>query len=324
LPVTPMTTSAPQNHDTIADLHASIAEPPAWLVNALKVPREEGWVDANGCQIHYFRWGDPSKPPLVLLHGFLAHARCFAFIAPFLAQDFHVVAYDFSGMGDSGARDDYPESVRVDELMAVAKHTQLFNGVQKPTIIAHSYGGRIGLEAVQQYPDAFAGIVICDLMIIRPEVLEANAEHFRRPGSQDSSKPNRVYPDFESAKKRFVLAPPQVVEVPALFDFMAYHSLKQVEGGWTWKFDTSVYNVGPDGMKKWAKTGQMLVSAPGKKAVVYGAESFLFSADSADYVRELGGTNFPIIEIPNARHHLMLDQPIACSCVLKTILASWA
>jgi pimeloyl-ACP methyl ester carboxylesterase len=46
-------------------------------------------------------WGDPSKLGVLLLHGFLAHARCFAFITPFLAKEYYVVAYDFFGMGDS-------------------------------------------------------------------------------------------------------------------------------------------------------------------------------------------------------------------------------
>ncbi len=320
---TSTTTNAAINNG-LGDLTGLGANAPEWLEATLSVEREEGFIEANGCLIHYFRWGDPSKPALLMLHGFLAHARCFAFIAPYLAKDFHVIAYDFSGMGDSGTRDEYGEPTRVEELMTVAAKTGVFDCGQKPTIIAHSYGGRIGLAAVTQHPDRFAGLVICDLMIIRPEILIANKDHFKRPGNQDPNRPNRVYPDLGTAKSRFVLAPPQMVEVPILLDYMAYHSLKEVEGGWTWKFSPSVYNVGPDGMEKWAKTGQSLVSAPGKKAVVYGAQSLLFNQDSANYVRELGGTNFPIIEIPNARHHLMLDQPIAFASVLKTILASWA
>jgi pimeloyl-ACP methyl ester carboxylesterase len=46
----------------------------------------------------------------------------------------------------------------------------------------------------------------------------------------------------------------------------------------------------------------------------------LFDADSADYVRECGGGHIPMIAIPDARHHLMLDQPIAFASALKTIL----
>jgi len=56
---------------------------------------------------------------------------------------------------------------------------------------------------------------------------------------------------------------------------------------------------------------------------VYGAQSLLFTPDSVDYVRELGGTDIPIIAIPKAYHHLMLDQPLAFVTALRTILEIW-
>ena len=42
---------------------------------------------------------------------------------------------------------------------------------------------------------------------------------------------------FEEA----LATPPQKVNEAYLFDYMAYHSLKEVEGGWTWKFHPSVF-----------------------------------------------------------------------------------
>ena len=69
--------------------------------------------------------------------------------------------------------------------------------------------------------------------------------------------------------------------------------------------------------------GKRVVATPGRKAIVYGAESLLFTPDSADYVRELGGTDIPIIAIPEARHHLMLDQPLAFVTALRTLLEVW-
>jgi hypothetical protein len=69
--------------------------------------------------------------------------------------------------------------------------------------------------------------------------------------------------------------------------------------------------------------GKRVVAVPGRKAIVYGAESLLFTPDSADYVRELGGTDIPIIAIPQARHHLMLDQPMAFVTALRTIVEMW-
>ena len=61
------------------------------------------------------------------MHGFLAHARCMAFIAPFLAEQHHVVAYDLSGMGDSGVRSSYPDAIRAQEV--VACYSGIFGGV---------------------------------------------------------------------------------------------------------------------------------------------------------------------------------------------------
>ena len=98
--------------DLNRELPPDAPDAPQWLVDALQVPREEGWVNSDGCDVHFFRWGDPANPPLLLMHGFLAHARCMAFIAPFLAEQYHVVAYDLSGMGDSGVRSSYPDAVR--------------------------------------------------------------------------------------------------------------------------------------------------------------------------------------------------------------------
>ena len=311
----------------LGDLENAVSKPPAWLTHALSVPREEGYLNVDGCKIHYFRWGDSSKPGIIMLHGFLAHARCFAFIAPYLAADYHVVAYDLSGMGDSDTRDVYPDQARVDELLSVAQQTGLFNHGTKPTIIAHSYGGHVATAAVHAHPDKFAGMVICDLMILRPSYLKANADKFSSPGNQDPDRPNRTYPDYDTAKQRYVLSPPQVVEQAALFDFMAYHSLKQVEGGWSWKFDPSVFRREAGHKKRWAKTSEKVVTTPGRKAIIYGQQSLLFNADSAAYIREtieqLGEADIPIISIPHARHHLMLDQPIAFVSALKTILALW-
>lgn len=307
--------------DLTLEIPQDSAPTPDWFRATLAVPRREGYVDAAGCNVHYFSWGDPANPGVLLLHGFLAHARCFAFIAPFLAQNHHVVAYDFSGMGDSGVRENYPDELRLEELLAVAQNTGLFMTGTKPAIIAHSYGGSIGLLAMERYHERFARLVICDLMTLRPERLGAHREERGAPPSQEHKRPNRIYPDYETAKGRFILSPPQKVNEPCLFDYMAFHSLKEVEGGWTWKFDPSVFERTGDLHEKLLAQGRRMAAAPGDIVIVYGEESELFDADSADYIVECGGGHIPMIGIPDARHHLMLDQPLAFASVLRTLLA---
>lgn len=315
-----MTTGTPA---IATELPPDALDAPTWLTDALSAPREEGWVKSGGCAIHYFRWGNPENPGLLLMHGFLAHARCFGFIAPFLAQHYHVVAFDLSGMGDSGVREHYPDAVRAAEVEDVARATGLFDHAARPIVIAHSYGGHVALTAMQEQHALFGGLIICDLMVLRPERLEAYFGN-EKPLRADPSRPNRIYPDYETAKGRFVLSPPQPVTVPALFDYMAYHSLKQVEGGWTWKFDTSVFQSDFGRSERMFRQGQIIAETPGRMAIVYGEDSVLFDDDSADYLRECGATDVPMVGIPGARHHLMLDEPIAFVSVLRTILAQWS
>ena len=46
---------------------------------------------------------------------------------------------------------------------------------------------------------------------LRPERLMAHSKESGPPGSQDPQRPNRIYPDYVTAKGRFVLSPPQKV-----------------------------------------------------------------------------------------------------------------
>ena len=301
---------------------------PAWFVQAMDVPREDAFVDVEGHRVHYFRWGKRGNPPLLMTHGFLAHARCFAFIAPFLADDYDVIAYDLAGMGESEMVPDVDGAGRGEQMVAVAEALNLFSGPVKPKIIAHSFGSGVALTAMEQAGDRFGGLVICDLMIMRPEKLKA---HFERgggpPGSGRSDKPNNIYPDYATARGRFVLAPPQDVQQPFLLEYMAYHSMKQVAGdegdGWTWKFDPAVFHRSTRDQEQWREAPSRIVELPHPLAIIYGEKSKLFDADSATYLRELGGEHIPMMAVPEAEHHLMLDQPLAFAAALRSVLACW-
>ena len=294
----------------------------------MAVPREEAFVEVDGSKVHYFRWGKRGKPPLLMTHGFLAHARCFAFIAPFLADEYDIIAYDLAGMGDSEIAADCDGEKRAKDMVAVANALDLFANAVKPKIIAHSFGSGVALTAMEMAGDRFGGLIICDLMVMRPEKLMAHFEGGGGPpGSGRSDRPNKVYPDYQSAHARFVLSPPQPVQEPFLFEYMAYHSLRRVDDGqqqgWSWKFDPMVFDRNENDMAKWAQTPQRIADLPHRLAMIYGENSKLFDADSAAYIRELGGNHVPMIAVPEAEHHLMLDQPLALVTALRSVLALW-
>ena len=133
------------------------------------------------------------------------------------------------------------------------------------------------------------------------------------------SRPHRTYATLAEALARFRLAPEQPCENDYIVDFIARHSLKEVEGGWTWKFDpslwTSRFSIGD--------TAERLRATKCRIAIMRGEMSVLMPPEVGEYMFALLGHAAPIIEIPQARHHVMLDQPLAFVAALRALLADW-
>ena len=52
-------------------------------------------------RLHYVDWGNPSAPPLLLVHGGRDHCRNWDWVAAALRDDYHIIAPDLRGHGDS-------------------------------------------------------------------------------------------------------------------------------------------------------------------------------------------------------------------------------
>lgn len=282
---------------------------PKWFQQALAVPRESRHVAVQGASIHYLRWGDPQKPGLLLVHGGAAHAHWWSFIAPQFSSQYHVVAPDLSGHGDSGTREHYPRELWAEELMAVCEDAGF---VSAPVIVGHSLGGMVTIVAASRYGTKLAGAIIVDTPVRRPDPESeegARGRMFRNP---------KTYPDLQEALKHFYLIPPQPCENRYILDHVARHSLRQVEAGWTWKFDPRIFlHVSP------LPLSHYLGAARCRVAVLRGELSDLVPPETGEYMYELLERNAPIVEIPQAYHHLILDQPLAFIAVLRALLADW-
>lgn len=318
--------------EAMADLDGLEADRPDWFERAMRIPRFEWDVDVEGSPVRAYRWGDPERPGVVLIHGFMAHARCLAFIAALLSDRFHVVAYDLSGMGDSPMHPRFAPGLRGRELVAVARDAGLFGNRALPFIVAHSQGAHSGMCAIEDGQEEFAALVVCDMTMMRP----SNAEGYfgaRRGRSWPPKEvhAHKVHPDLATILARYKLAPPQPCENDFLLEYVARHSVRQLEGdregdfegGWVWKFDPRIRVTDGFGPEWWAVQAQRFADLPIRKALVHGEKSRVFRPDSAAYLRELTGGSMPIVEIPDAHHHLMLDQPLAFAAAVRELLESW-
>ena len=281
---------------------------PSWFTNALATQPEHRTVIVDGAEISYVTWGTQGKPGLIFVHGGAAHANWWSFIAPFFSSNWHAVAFDLSGHGESGRREAYGHPMWAKEVIAVADDVG-FPG--PPVVVGHSLGGMVTIQTAASYGDELAGAVIVDTPVRRPspESEEGRSGRaFRHPGT---------YASEAEAVGHFRLIPPQPSENAYIIDHIAHHSVHEVETGWTWKFDPRVFqrNIVP--------LRDQLASVQCRVALFTGEKSAIVPPDVADYMYELMGKVSPVIEIPEAHHHLMLDQPLAFIAALRTLLGDW-
>ena len=158
---------------------------------------------------------------------------------------------------------------------------------------------------------AFAGVVLVDAPLRRPD-----------PESQEGSRAwavrsPRVYPTRAEALARFRLLPEQPILHPFLVDHVAGHSVREVPGGWTWKFDPAVFRRPRHPM------GERLAQARCRLALIHGEHSAIVPPDVAAYTAEMMGPGAPVVSIPGAHHHLLVDKPLEFVAALRDVLDGW-
>jgi haloalkane dehalogenase len=133
----------------------AVAQRPAWVDDEL-FPFESRFVDIDGHSIHYVDEG--SGPTLLFLHGNPTWSFDYSKVIESLRSDFRCVAVDYPGFGLSTAASGY--------RYLPAEHAQAIGGfvdalaLTGVTLVAHDWGGPIGLAAMQQRPEAFDRLVL--------------------------------------------------------------------------------------------------------------------------------------------------------------------
>lgn len=287
---------------------------PRWFERAVANEPSSSRIGVDGRSVHYVTWGEVGADPIILVHGNGAHARWWSFVAPFLAaRGKYVGAVDLGGMGES---DDWPEPSIDDfvhQICAVAEQI----GMGRPvTLVGHSFGGLVSAAAAILNPHLISRLAVID----SPFHIGSRTSH-RTPRSA-----NAVYSNRGEILSRFRLIPAQEIEYPRVLDFIAQHSITSAAGGWTWKFRIDPWDSPLMQKSLWTDIGQQLRSFPGPTGYLRGELSELCPLEVEAVWRRFNGDNAPVIVIPDARHHVILDQPLAVVTALETLFAlpSWS
>ena len=299
------------------------ARPPApqWFRDALEIKPERTFTLVEGAKIETLAWGEIGRPGLVLLHGGGAHADWWTFLAPLFASTHRVVAFSMSGMGRSDWRASYSVETAVAEILAVAEVTGLFQAKTKPVVLGHSFGGYPTVAIAARAGGRLAGAITLDSPIVSDAIRTAQ---MAKRGPRSEPRPTRVYDTELEALARFRFQPGQPCENLFIADHIARHSLRRIArpdgagDGWTWCFD-------PTMMRKYERTDtdHLLGAAQCPLAILWGGLSVLFRPRIAAYMRQTAPAGTAFIEIPEAHHHVMVDQPLALVAAVRALLSQW-
>lgn len=289
----------------------TLPDAPRWFRSALGVPYVDGSVNLDGAAIHYLAWGRPNRPGLVFIHGGGAHAHWWTHVAATFADEYRVLAIDLSGHGDSDHRADYELDQWTREVLAVAEA----GGIDgPPVVIGHSMGGFVTIATAAMHPGEVAAAIVCDSPVTAqdPEVRAAR--------TRDAFGTPRTYATIEEALARFRTVPEQDHNLDFVIDHVARRSLRAIDGGWRWKFDSHIFESFGQGMRGIATP---LLSRVECRLALLRSEFGLVTADIGAEMFEGLGRVAPVIELPQTGHHPMLDQPLILLTAIRSLLADW-
>ncbi|MBW5247727.1 alpha/beta hydrolase [Streptomyces sp. P01-B04] len=113
-------------------------------------------VQAGGIRLAHRMWGDPSAPPVVLVHGRCGSSATWTIVAERLAVRHRVYAFDFRGHGLSDWPGRYSFELFRDDLHAFLEVRNLAGA----TVVGHSMGGAAAYLLAERQPGLIGRLVI--------------------------------------------------------------------------------------------------------------------------------------------------------------------
>lgn len=201
-------------------------------------------------RLHYVDWGNRDAPLLILLHGGRDHSRSWDWVARELRHDWHVVAPDLRGHGDS----EWSKDGTYTFSSYIYDFAQLMHQLADApvTIVSHSLGAAVTLRYTGLYPANVRKLVAIEGSGAMPPIFAARAarpldEQWREWIDERrlvSGRQSRRYATLDDAISRMReenagLSEAQIVH-------LTIHAVNRNEdGSYSWKFDPYVRHSAP-------------------------------------------------------------------------------
>jgi esterase len=273
---------------------------------------DERQLAANGLRFRYLDWGSAGRPPILFLHGGALTAHTWDLCCLALRDDYHCLALDQRGHGDSDwAPDaDYSIAAQRQDIKGFAEAL----GLDRFVLVGMSMGAINGLAYAIEHSETLSALVLIDA-----------GPNIRRPGSsriRDFVNGGAEPETLEAIIARALAFNPR--RDPVILRRSLMHNLRrQDDGNWVWKYDRRRFQaMGGDRHseeRRGLADGLARVACP--TLVVRGGESDVFHDEDAARL----ATGLPDgrwITIPKAGHTVQGDNPKDLVAALREFLGS--
>ena len=261
-------------------------------------------------KLNYADWGNPDAPPLLLIHGGRDHCRSWDWVAEELRADWHIIAPDLRGHGDSAWSPDgnYELSAFVYDLAQLVHQLNL----APVTVVAHSLGGNIATRYTGLYPENVRKLVAIEGLGPSPKVeaerdaigIRARTRKWIDDKRSAAGRQPKRYPTLEAAFERMKGENAYLTDEQARH--LTIHGISRNEDGtWSWKFDNYLNIWAAFDMSRtdlhaiWAAIACPIL-------MLYGANSWASNPETDGRIKHFSTAR--VIEFENAGHWLHHDQ----------------
>jgi pimeloyl-ACP methyl ester carboxylesterase len=305
--------------EQIDTLHAAAV---SWgiPVDKTEIDWRDETVQLGELKIHYLDWGAEEKPPMLLLHGGMQSSHSWDLIAVLLKRDYHVVAMDLRGHGDSDWADDYSHAATMGDVARLVDHL----GWQRLSLMGLSMGGLAAMNYAAEHSDRIERLVIVD---VGPELNAGGVGRIvqfgRGPSELDSVE--------EFVQRAVEYNPHRKAEQ---LRYSLTHNLRRLPNGkWTWKHDQRLSRRPPETAQREAKAGgepsgryhnftdlwERLRRIECPTLVVRGGDSDVFAEATGLRMVELL-TQGRFVTVPDAGHTVPQDNPTGFLAAVRPFL----
>jgi pimeloyl-ACP methyl ester carboxylesterase len=262
-------------------------------------------VDVDGLKLHFLDWGGNARTPMLLIHGAMVTAHVWDFFSLEMREHFRIYAVNLRGHGDSGwaADADYSRSRMTSDVLELMERLDLDDTV----LIGHSLGGSIAALVAGEARRRIRALALVDSTLLPNPRPNAMAGLVNGPDTFPSIEAFAEHAAGFNPRRR----PDQLTLS------LRWNTRQREDGMWTWKYDPALrQRRSPEFGRVWTA----LENADWPTLFVRAGENSHVSVESLERLRTL--PHVEMVEVPDAAHNVMGDNPVLFSREVRAFLAS--